>query len=81
MYPVDVVYMIGGTIDPTKIAQTYEVIGVNIRTKEVFQPKDIIHAVISPAAAATRNQLVVCGGFQTNGLVKHCQLYSPKDDR
>ncbi len=74
MYPVDVFYIIGGTTDPTKIAQTYEVIGVNIRTKEVFQPKDIIHAVLSPAAAATPNQLVVCGGFQANGLAKYCQL-------
>ncbi len=81
MYPVDVFYIIGGTTDPTKIAQTYEVIGVNIRTKEVSQPKDIIHAVLSPATTATSYQLVVCGGFQTNGLVKHCQIYSPKDDR
>ncbi len=54
---------------------------MNTTTREVFAPSDIIHAVYSPAAAASLNRLVVCGGLQSHGHSKHCQLYSPKDDR
>ncbi len=60
---------------------TYEVIGVNVATREIFAPSDIIHAVCAPAAAASINRLVVCGGVEVNGHVNYCQLYSPKDDR
>ncbi len=77
---VDIVYIIGGSPDSTEIAHTYEVIGVSITTKEIFQPQDIIHAVVSPAAVASPNRLVVCGGARGGKLVKHCQLYSPRDD-
>ncbi len=79
---VDVVYIIGGSTDKSDFeAQTYEVIGVNITTKEVFQPHDIIHAVIWPAAAASPNRLVVCGGTHGRKPMSYCQLYSPTDDR
>ncbi len=79
---VDVVYIIGGSTDKSNSSiHTYEVIGVNITTKEVFQPQDIIHAVSSPAVAASLDRLVVCGGSQANRLAKYCQLYSPKEDR
>ncbi len=62
-------------------AFNYEVIGVNIATKEVFEPRDIIHAVLDPASTASLNRLVVCGGITQAGFAKYCQLYSPKDDR
>ncbi len=82
MHSVDVVYVIGGGTEKADIPpMTYEVIGVNIATKEVFEPSDVIHAAYSPAAAASFNRLAVCGGYQANGDMKHCQLYSPKDDR
>lgn len=60
---------------------TYEVIGVNIATTEVFEPHDIIHAVVCPAAAASINRLVVCGGVRMGVCTKYCQLYSTQDDR
>ncbi len=82
LHSIDIVYVISGGLDYTyQPPLTYEVIGVNIATGEVIEPQDIIHAVISPAAASSINRLVVCGGMQTNGFAKHCQLYSPKDDR
>ncbi len=82
LYSVDVIYVIGGGLDSTYLPyKTYEVIGVNIVTREVFAPADVIHAVYWPAAAASFNRLVVCGGSQINGFEKHCQLYSPKNNR
>ncbi len=79
LHSVDVIYVIGGELDNT--CKTYEVIGVSTISREVFAPADVIHAVCWPAAAASFNRLVVCGGHQRNGYMKHCQLYSPKDDR
>ncbi len=82
LHSVDVVYVIGGGVENTDIPPlTHEVIGVNIETKEVFEPSDIIQAVHSPATAASLNRLAVCGGYQENRFMKYCQLYSPKDDR
>ncbi len=79
---VDAVYIIGGALDQTELPTlTYETIGVNITTNEVFQPQDCIHRVIWPAAAASPNRLTVCGGAHGNLPAKYCQLYSPKDDR
>ncbi len=82
MHSVDVVYVIGGGTEKADIPPlTYEVIGVNVATREVFEPSDVIHAVYLPAAAASVNRLAVCGCYQVNGDMKHCQLYSPQDDR
>ncbi len=74
LHSVDVVYVIGGGTEKADIPPlTYEVIGVNIATKEVFEPSDVIHAVYSPAAAASANRLIVCGGLETNGHVNYCR--------
>ncbi len=82
LHSTDVVYIIGGDTTKTHLpCQTHEVIGVNIATREVFEPQDIIHDVIWPAAAASLDKLVVCGGLQVSGCAKYCQLYSPKEDR
>ncbi len=82
LHSADVVYVIGGGVEVTGIPLlTQEVIGVNIATREVFAPSDIIHSVCAPAAAASINRLAVCGGVQPNGYGKSCQLYSPKVDR
>ncbi len=82
MHSADVVYVISGGLDKTNLPPlTYEVIGVNVATKEVFAPSDIPHAVYAPGASASLGRLVVCGGLQSNGHSKHCQLYSQKDDR
>ncbi len=59
----------------------YEVIGVNVTKRQVFVPSEIIHGVCSPAATAALDRLVVCGGAQLNEISRHCQLYSPKNDR
>ncbi len=62
MHSVDVVYVIGGGVELSDIPPlTHEVIGVNIATREVFAPSDIIHAVYAPAAAASLNRLAICG--------------------
>ncbi len=74
-------YIIGGSDSPTdNMGITYEVITVNLRTGEVGEAEDAIHAVNVPIATSSQNRIAVCGGKQRDAIQNYCQVYSPKND-
>ncbi len=65
-------------IDGSTSCATYEVNTVDLKTKEVGEASDILHATLLPAAAASSNRIIVCGGFCHHQIVNFCQVYSPQ---
>ncbi len=59
---------------------TYEVLTVNLTTKEVGEAADTIEGVSEPAAASSLNRIVLCGGERGEKPLKFCQIYSPTSD-
>ncbi len=60
---------------------TYEVLTVNLMTKEVGEAADTIEGVNEPAAASSLNRIVLRGGDRGRKPLKCCQIYSPGSDR
>ncbi len=57
---------------------TYEVITVDLKTREIGEAADVLYATLLPGVAASHNRIVVCGGIYRGLVVNHCQVYSPK---
>ncbi len=72
----------GGSSDPDDdYGISYEVMTVKLKTGDVGQVDDIIHGTRAPAAAASLNRIVLCGGESAGGRLNYCQVYSPKHER
>ncbi len=56
---------------------SYEVITVDLKTKEVGEAADALYAVVLPGVVASPNRIVVCGGMCRQRAAKYCQVYSP----
>ncbi len=56
---------------------TYEVITVDLNTKEICEAADLLYASILPGVAASPNLIVACGGMHRLFALNHCQIYSP----
>ncbi len=56
----------------------YEVNTVDLKTREVGEASDILHATVLPAVAASSNRIIVCGGFCHQRVFNYCQVYSPQ---
>ncbi len=59
---------------------SYEVITVNLKTREVGQASDTIRATNATAAASSLHRIVLCGGNNDRVVRDYCQMYSPKRD-
>ncbi len=57
---------------------TYEVITVNLKTREIGEAANVPYATILPGVAASPNGIVACGGIYRQHEVNHCQVYSSK---
>ncbi len=57
---------------------TYEVITVDLKTKEIGEAADVLHAAVLPGVAASPNRIIVCGGMCRHRVINNCQVYSPK---
>ncbi len=57
---------------------TYEVITVNLKTREIGEAADVPYAVILPGVAASPNRIIACGGMYRHHELNRCQVYSPK---
>ncbi len=67
-------------IDSRSGGATYEVNTVDLKTKEVGEVSDILHAPLKPGVGASSNRIVVCGGFCRQQVADYCQVYSPLSD-
>ncbi len=66
-FSADIAYIIGGSTDPSDSeAVSYEVTMVNLKTGEVGQAKDTLHATHAAAAASSLTRIAVCGGKVLN---------------
>ncbi len=57
---------------------TYEVITVDLKTKETGKAADVLCAAVLPGVAASPNRIVVCGGMCRHRVINNCQVYYPK---
>ncbi len=57
---------------------TYEVITVDLKTKDIGEAADVLFATILPGVAASPYRIIVCGGIYGHRVINHCQAYSPK---
>ncbi len=72
----------GGTCDPDDdYGISYEVMTVNLKTRDVGEAEDAIHGTCAPAAASSLNRIALCGGESSNRSLNYCQVYSPKYDK
>ncbi len=53
---------------------TYEVITVDLKTKDISEAADVLYAGV----AAFPYRIVDCGGMHGQRAINHCQVYSPK---
>ncbi len=53
---------------------------VILKTGDVGEAADIIHATNDAAAASSLTRIALCGGKAANGMLNHCQMYSPERD-
>ncbi len=71
----------GGSSSPDdEEAITYEVLTVNLKTKEVGEAADILEGTREAAAATSLNRIVLCGGERGGEPLRCCQIYSQKTD-
>ncbi len=70
----------GSTIPNDNKGVVYEVMTVNLTTKEVGEAADTIEGVSEPAATSSFNRIVLCGGEREGKPLKCCQIYSPRSD-
>ncbi len=74
----DIFYIIGGSTNPSDSSATsYEVTTVNLKTGEVGDAADILHATNVAAAASSLTRITLCGGKTPTAILNHCQVYSP----
>ncbi len=59
---------------------SYEVTTVNLKTGEVGEAADTIHATNDAAAVSSLTRIALCGGKRENVMLNHCQMYSPNRD-
>ncbi len=59
---------------------SYEVVTVNKKTGHVGEAADTIHATNAAAATSSLTRIALCGGKTANGMLNHCQMYSPNRD-
>ncbi len=72
----------GGSSDPDDdYGISYEVMDVNLKTGDVGRVDDTIYGTLIPAAAASINRIVLCGGMSADRNRNYCQVYSPKHKR
>ncbi len=65
-------------MDPdNKLATSYEVLTVNLKSGEIGEAEDAIFGVQLSAAAASLNRIAVCGGRKCGEPQRQCQIYSP----
>ncbi len=67
-------------IDANTSCATYEVTTVDLKTNQVGEASDILHAPLVPSVVASPNRIVVCGGLCRQHVVNYCQVYSPQTD-
>ncbi len=67
-------------IDTRAGCATYEVNTVDLKTKEVGEASDILHASLLPGVGTSPNRIVVCGGICRQQVADYCQVYSPQTD-
>ncbi len=74
----DIFYVIGGSPNPSDSdATSYEVTTVNLKTGEVGEAADTLHATNVAAAASSLTRIALCGGKTPAAVLNHCQMYSP----
>ncbi len=77
-----IVYIMGGSSTPDDLESVnYEVLAVNLRTKEVSEAADTIEGTRCSAGASSLNRIILCGGERGRKPLKCCQIYSPESDR
>ncbi len=59
---------------------SYEVTTVNLKTGDVGEAADTIHATNDAAAASSLTRIALCGGKAASGMLNHCQMYSEERD-
>ncbi len=78
---VDIFYIFGGSTDPEdEDGVSYEVIPVNLKTGDVGQASDTLHATNSTATSASLHRIALCGGDVAQATRDYCQMYSPERD-
>ncbi len=78
---IDIFYIIGGSTDPgDNGAMSYEVTTVDIKTGEVGQAEDTLHATNAAKAASSLTRIALCGGTTGTEKLNYCQMYSPLRD-
>ncbi len=49
---------------------------VNLKTGEVGEAEDTLHAANVAAAASSLTRIALCGGKTPTAILNHCQMYS-----
>ncbi len=68
----------GAIVDVSGDYASYEVITVDLRTKEVDEAADVLYSTALPGGVASSNRIVVFGGMRRHQVAEYCQVYSPK---
>ncbi len=72
----------GGNTEPgAHYGTTYEVITVDLKSRNVGEAEDTLKATNAPAAASSLNRIALCGGTTGTKIETYCQVYLPKEDK